>query len=164
MVRNSQEPRCNYWATRSSVYLFARTTYLFTCFALLALLARSPALICSLACSITPKLVGKRISKDGYSCSVSSLFGTIVEWRMKEGWLLFAWDAALLCGGRGERGKRTTAHHHGGEEEEKEEWRKRRRRKRSWGKVGGHIVQQIEFKGWVTSQRNSQVMSGSVLA
>ena len=43
----SEQPRirCKYWATRSSIRSFARTTHSFACSALLALLARSAALI-----------------------------------------------------------------------------------------------------------------------
>ena len=52
--------RVEYWATRSSVRSFTRTAHSFTCSALLASLARSAALIHSLACSLTLKLMGKR--------------------------------------------------------------------------------------------------------
>ena len=47
MVRNNQEFRRKYWATRSSVHLFARATYLFAGSTQRILLARSAALICS---------------------------------------------------------------------------------------------------------------------
>ena len=49
MVENSQKYRLKYWATRSSVRSFARTTHSFACSVLLALLARSAALTRSLA-------------------------------------------------------------------------------------------------------------------
>ena len=49
VVQNSQESRCKYWATDSSVYLFARTV----CF------ARALCCACSLADSLTPELVRK---------------------------------------------------------------------------------------------------------
>ena len=54
----NQEYRLQYWATRSSVCLSAHaahTAHLFACSALLSPLARSAALICSLACSLTPE-------------------------------------------------------------------------------------------------------------
>ena len=45
--------RIDYWAIRSSICSFTCTTHSFACSALLALLARSAALIRSLACSLT---------------------------------------------------------------------------------------------------------------
>ena len=45
--QNNQESRQKYWATRSSVRLFARTAHLFACSALCC-----AALTCSLACSL----------------------------------------------------------------------------------------------------------------
>ena len=45
---NSQELGHNYWVSRSSVRLFARTAHSFACSKLLALLTCSAALICSL--------------------------------------------------------------------------------------------------------------------
>ena len=50
MVDNSQKCRLQYWATRSSVHSFRCTAHSFACSALLASLAGSPALTCSLAC------------------------------------------------------------------------------------------------------------------
>ena len=47
--QNNQEYRLQYWATRSSVRLFARTAHLFACSALLASLVCSAALSRSLA-------------------------------------------------------------------------------------------------------------------
>ena len=55
VVQNSHELERKYWATPSSIHLFACTAYFFTCFALLALLERSAALCC--AHSLTPELV-----------------------------------------------------------------------------------------------------------
>ena len=52
VVWNKQESRHKYWATRSSVRLFACTVHFFACFRLLALLAPSAALTRSLACSL----------------------------------------------------------------------------------------------------------------
>ena len=52
MVQKSHESMYKYWATRSSVRSFARIAHSFTCSALLASLARSAALIRSLARSI----------------------------------------------------------------------------------------------------------------
>ena len=52
VVWNRQEWRRKYWATRSSVYSFARTAHSFACSGLLVLLAPSAALTCSLACSL----------------------------------------------------------------------------------------------------------------
>jgi len=48
----NQEYRLKYWATCSSVRLFARTAHSFICSALLASLAHSAVLICSLARSL----------------------------------------------------------------------------------------------------------------
>merc|ERR1719334_1541732 len=48
MVDNSQKSRCECWATRSSVRSFAHTAHLFACSGLLASLAPSAALTCSL--------------------------------------------------------------------------------------------------------------------
>ena len=53
VAQNNQEHRLKYWATRSSIRLFTRTTHLFACYILLASLARSVALIPLLACSFT---------------------------------------------------------------------------------------------------------------
>ena len=53
LVQNSQESGCKYWVTRSSVRCFVRTAHRFTCFALLATLARSAALIGWLARTLT---------------------------------------------------------------------------------------------------------------
>ena len=55
---NNQESRCKYWATRSSVRLFARTTHSFACSLtslhslapLHSLVCSLPHLTCSLAC------------------------------------------------------------------------------------------------------------------
>ena len=47
-----------YWAIRSSARSFARTAHSFACSALLASLARSAALIRSLAHSLAPELMG----------------------------------------------------------------------------------------------------------
>ena len=52
--------RIENWAIRSSARSFARTTHSFSRSALLALLARSAALIRSLAHSLAPELMGKR--------------------------------------------------------------------------------------------------------
>ena len=52
MVQISHKLRCQYLATRLSVCLFARTAHLFARSALLALLARSTALIRLLARSL----------------------------------------------------------------------------------------------------------------
>ena len=49
MVDYSQEYRLKYWATRSSVRSFARTAHSVACSGLLASLAPSAALTCSLA-------------------------------------------------------------------------------------------------------------------
>ena len=59
MVQNNQEPRYKCWASLASVCSFACTAHSFTCFALLTSLMRSIALIHLLACSLTPKLLGK---------------------------------------------------------------------------------------------------------
>ena len=59
VVQNSQESGRKYRATLSSASSFARAAHLFACFALLTPLARSAPLICSLAHSPTPQLVGK---------------------------------------------------------------------------------------------------------
>ena len=53
MAQNNQESSRKYWATRSSVRSFTRTAHSFACSALLASLARSAVLICSLAHSLT---------------------------------------------------------------------------------------------------------------
>ena len=52
VVQNSYESSCKYWATRSSVRLFARTAHSFACSGLLTSLAPSTALTHSLACSL----------------------------------------------------------------------------------------------------------------
>ena len=52
MVDNSQEYRCKYWATRSSVRSFARTAHSFTCSGMLTLYAPSAALTHSLTRSL----------------------------------------------------------------------------------------------------------------
>ena len=62
MVQKSQESRRKYWATCSSIRLFACTAHSFACSLLLALLAHSAALICLIARSFThalPSLWGK---------------------------------------------------------------------------------------------------------
>ena len=51
-ARSTKNPRWKYWATRSSVYLFARTAHSFACSALLAKLTRSIAPTRSLARSL----------------------------------------------------------------------------------------------------------------
>ena len=53
VVQNSQESGRKYWAIRPSIRLFARTAYSFAHTALLAWLARSAALIHSLARSLS---------------------------------------------------------------------------------------------------------------
>ena len=53
MTVKSINRRVDYWAICSSVRLFTRTAHSFACFALLASLARSAALIRSLARSLT---------------------------------------------------------------------------------------------------------------
>ena len=53
VFHNSQESGQNYWATRSSICMLARTAHSFACSTLLASLARSAALICSIACSLS---------------------------------------------------------------------------------------------------------------
>ena len=50
--QNNEESRLKYWATRSSLHSFARTTHSIACSTLLALLARSAALTRSLAHSL----------------------------------------------------------------------------------------------------------------
>ena len=52
MGQINQEYRLEYWATRSSVRLFARTAHLFACFGLFASLAPSAALTRLLICSL----------------------------------------------------------------------------------------------------------------
>ena len=54
MVQNNQEYRLTYWATRSSVCLFACTAHSFACSALIALLTRSATLIHLPARSLAP--------------------------------------------------------------------------------------------------------------
>ena len=56
VVQNNQKSKCKYWGTRLSVCSFAHTAHLFTCSALLTSLR---SLVCFLAPSLTPKLVGK---------------------------------------------------------------------------------------------------------
>ena len=51
VVWKSQGQRCKYWATCLSIRSFARTAHSFACSTLLVSLARSAALIHSLACS-----------------------------------------------------------------------------------------------------------------
>ena len=58
VAQNSQESRCKYWATCSSIRSFARTAHLFACSAQLALLTRTAALTHSLIL-LTPELVGE---------------------------------------------------------------------------------------------------------
>ena len=53
MVENNQKSRSKYWATRSSVCLFAHTAHSFACSELLASLARFAALTRLLARSLT---------------------------------------------------------------------------------------------------------------
>ena len=53
MVRDNQESTSTYWATHSSVCLFAFNALLFACSGLLASLTRSAALIYMLARSLT---------------------------------------------------------------------------------------------------------------
>ena len=50
--QNNQEYRLEYWVTRSSIRLFARTAYLFACSAILTLLTCFAALTCSLSRSL----------------------------------------------------------------------------------------------------------------
>ena len=59
MVQNSHESKRKYLATHSSDRSFINITHSFACSALLASLSLSTALICSLARSLTPELVGK---------------------------------------------------------------------------------------------------------
>ena len=59
MVKNIQESRHKYWATRLSFHQFAYTARSFTCSALIPLLGRPAALTRLLAQSLTPQLVGK---------------------------------------------------------------------------------------------------------
>ena len=56
--QNNQKYRLKYWATRSSVHLFACIAHAFPCFTLLAFLARSAALTRSLT-SLAPSFVGQ---------------------------------------------------------------------------------------------------------
>ena len=56
VVQNNQKSKCKYWGTHLSVCSFAHTAHLFTCSALLTSLR---SLVCFLAPSLTPKLVGK---------------------------------------------------------------------------------------------------------
>ena len=58
----NQEYRRKYWATRSSVHSFTRTAHLFACSGLLALLAPSAALICSLARSLSYSLACGKVN------------------------------------------------------------------------------------------------------
>ena len=68
MVQNSQESR-QYWATRSSLCLFARTTHSFACSH------------CSLNCFLAHPLPSwlEIVWLDGYFCSVLFLFWPIVH-------------------------------------------------------------------------------------
>ena len=66
MVQNSQEPRWKYWATRSSICSFARTTHSLACSTLLASLVRSSALVRLLA-HFAHSLVRGKV--DGYFTS-----------------------------------------------------------------------------------------------
>ena len=50
MVKNNQESRRKYWATRSSVHLFTHKAHSFACSAVLASLMHSAALTHSQAC------------------------------------------------------------------------------------------------------------------
>ena len=78
--QNSHELRRKYWATRSSVCSFAQTAHSFACPTLLASLERSAALIRSLACLLTPELVGKwmiRYLKMSWFCPTVRLFATL---------------------------------------------------------------------------------------
>ena len=64
VVQKSPESECMYWATRSSIGLFAHTAHAFACSALLVSLARSAVFICSLARSLThSQACGKDVSK-----------------------------------------------------------------------------------------------------
>ena len=82
MVDNSQEYKLEYWATRSSVWSFARTAHSFACSALLASLARSAALIRSLARSLTrSRAHGKAVFVYEMNASISSHFNPLcVPW------------------------------------------------------------------------------------
>ena len=76
VVQNSQK-WCRFYAACSSVRLFDRTAHSFACSTLLTSLARSDALICSLAHSITPKLMGKeRLDVSESGCSEPRFFPT----------------------------------------------------------------------------------------
>ena len=76
MVDNSQEYRLRYWATRSSICLFARTAHSFACSRLLASLAPSAALTRSLARSLRSLLRSwERDWLDGYFVCVLFYFG-----------------------------------------------------------------------------------------
>ena len=74
--QNNQESRQQYWATRSSVRLFARTAHSFACSALLASLARSTALTRSLTHSLALGTVNAMIGWVFFLCF--SLFWPIV--------------------------------------------------------------------------------------
>ena len=85
----NQKPRQKYWATRSSICLFACTTHSFACSALLALLTCSVALTCSLAHSLALGTVNNSMA----IYSVFFLFWPIVRWRFDSDghiWLLTA--------------------------------------------------------------------------
>ena len=63
MGQSQQESRGKQWATRSSVHLFIHTAHSFAYSALLTLLLRTTALICSPACSLTSS---QPHGKDGF--------------------------------------------------------------------------------------------------
>ena len=83
VVQNSHKSRHEYWATCFSVRSIARSAPLFACSAPHASLARSAAPICSLACSLTPELVGNWMIR----CLKMRLLWTIVD-RLTLGFLL----------------------------------------------------------------------------
>ena len=68
--------RVQYWAIHSSVRSFTRTAHSFVFYALLASLARSTALLRSLAHSLAPELMGWY----EFWCPISKLFWTMVHW------------------------------------------------------------------------------------
>ena len=96
MVLNKQELRRKYWATRSSVCLFARTAHSYACFELLASLALSAALtrlLTRLLCSLPRLWDSDRL--EGYLFILCFfLFWTIVQWVLRR--LSGNWDDFII--------------------------------------------------------------------